>query len=114
MPGQSMHDTLHVGGASEALRDPNGIIYLILSHLIHRLSCDTNKQSITIQWFTRRIKYSMDPIGYKCLVCPSQQKGYSVGEATFRYPVSVSGHTITRAVPSSHGPPRKTQRGVQS
>jgi hypothetical protein len=109
-----MHDTLHVGGASEALRDPNGIIYLILSHLIHRLSCDTNKQSITIQWFTMRIKYSMDPIGYKCLVCPSQQKGYSVGEATFRYPVSVSGHTITRAVPSSHGPPRKTQRGVQS
>ena len=89
MPGEAMSDSLRVGGASQALRDVNGVIYLILSHIIHRLACDTNKQSVIIQRFVRKIKYTMEPIQYKCLVWPVEGKNYEEVGATFRYPISV-------------------------
>ena len=81
-----MTDDLRVGGASEALRDAEGIIYLLLSHHIHRLACDTAKQSVTVQRFTRRIKYETKPVNYKCLVWPDQMKAFHEASATFRYP----------------------------
>lgn len=83
-----MEDDLRLGGASEALRDPEGIIYLLLSHHIHRLACDTAKQSVTVQRFVRKVKYDTTPIEYNCLVWPSQMKGFKEASATFRYPVS--------------------------
>lgn len=87
--GDFMTDDLRIGGASEALRDPEGIIYLLLSHHIHRLACDTAKQSVTVQTFVRRIKYETRPVMYKCLVWPCQMKGFQLATATFRYPVSL-------------------------
>lgn len=86
--GESMSDDLKIGGASEALRDPDGVIYLLLSHHIHRLSCDTHKQSVTVQKFVRRLKYSTEAVKYEALVWPAQMRGFQAVQAAFHYPVS--------------------------
>lgn len=83
-----MGDDLKIGGASEALRDPDSVIYLLLSHHIHRLSCDTHKQSVTVQKFVRRLKYSTEAVKYECLVWPAQMRGFQRVQAAFDYPVS--------------------------
>lgn len=85
-----MADDLKIGGASEALRDPDSVIYLLLSHHIHRLSCDTQKQSVTVQKFVRRLKYDMEAIKYQCLVWPAQMSGFGLVDAKFSYPVSTT------------------------
>jgi hypothetical protein len=77
-----------VGGASEVLRNADGAIYLLWSNHIHRLAFDTAKQSVTVQRFVRKLKHSMDPVEYTCLVWPSQMKGFQEARATFTYPVS--------------------------
>ena len=78
---------LRAGGASEVLRNTGGAIYLLWSNHIHRLSCDSVKQSVTIQRFVRKQRHSMDPVPYQCLVWPSQMKGFQEARATFKYPV---------------------------
>lgn len=88
--GESMADDLRIGGASEALRDADSVIYLLLSHHIHRLSCDTHKQSVTVQKFVRRLKYATEAVKYQALVWPAQMRGFGLVDAEFKYPVSCS------------------------
>jgi hypothetical protein len=83
-----MADDLKIGGASEALRDADSVIYLLLSHHIHRLSCDTHKQSVTVQKFVRRLKYATEAVKYQALVWPAQMRGFGLVDAEFKYPVS--------------------------
>ena len=86
LPGDSTKDGLRVGGASEVLRDANGAIYLLWANHIHRLAFDATKQSVTIQRFVRKLRHSMEPVQYTCLVWPSQTDGFRQAEATFKYP----------------------------
>ena len=107
LPGDSTKDGLRVGGASEVLRDANGAIYLSWSNHIHRLAFDSTKQSVTIQRFVRKLRYSTSPAKYTCLVWPCQMKGYQEVQATFNYPVS---HWSIRKQGRSEG---KTDAGVE-
>ncbi|GMK55697.1 hypothetical protein CspeluHIS016_0207530 [Cutaneotrichosporon spelunceum] len=77
---------LRVGGASEVLKDANGAIYLSWSNHIHRLTFDTQKQSVTVQRFVRKIRYSTQPHAYKALVWPYHHREYQEATAMFRYP----------------------------
>ena len=87
LPGDSTKDGLRVGGASEVLRDAKGAIYLLWSNHIHRLAFDSTKQSVTVQRFVRKLRYSMDPMRYTCLVWPAQMDAYQSASALFKYPV---------------------------
>ena len=89
LPGDSTKDGLRVGGASEVLRDANGAIYLLWSHHIHRITFDSVKMSVTVQRFVRKLRYSTESVPYKCLVWPSQMKGFQEAKAIFQYPVRV-------------------------
>ena len=88
LPGDSTKDGLRVGGASEVLRNAKGAIYLLWSNHIHRLAFNSSKQSVTVQRFVRKLRYSVEPAKYTCLVWPAQMKGFQGATATFKYPVS--------------------------
>jgi hypothetical protein len=89
LPGDSTREGLRKGGASEVLRNADGAIYLLWSNHIHRLAFDASKQSVTVQRFVRKLRHAMDPVEYKCLVWPSQMRGFQGAAAMFNYPVSV-------------------------
>jgi hypothetical protein len=91
-----MADDLKIGGASEALCDPDSVIYLLLGHHIHRLSCDTQKQSVTVQKFVRRLKYDTEAFEYQALVWPAQMRGFGLITAAFNYPVGAGLTTLIR------------------
>jgi len=69
------------------LRNAKGAIYLLWSNHIHRLAFDSTKQSVTVQRFVRKLRYSMDPVRYTCLVWPAQMDAYQSASAVFKYPV---------------------------
>jgi hypothetical protein len=88
LPGDSTKDGLRVGGASEVLRNARGAIYLLWSNHIHRLAFDPLKQSVTVQRFVRKLRFSMEPVRYTCLVWPAQMNSYQPATTMFKYPVS--------------------------
>jgi len=87
LPGDATHDGLRAGGASEVLGDAHGAIYLLWSNHIHRIMFDSTKMSVNIQRFVRKMRYGRDPVSYRCLVWPSQMKGFQEASAKFEYPV---------------------------
>ncbi|EIW66543.1 hypothetical protein TREMEDRAFT_35030 [Tremella mesenterica DSM 1558] len=86
LPGDSTQAGLRAGGASEVLRDASGAIYLSWSNHIHRLAFDSQKQSVTVQRFVRKIRHTTESEKYTCLVWASQMNGFNEAKATFHYP----------------------------
>ncbi|KAL7417195.1 hypothetical protein BDY24DRAFT_377030 [Mrakia frigida] len=79
------------GGASEALRQSKGAIFMSLSNLIHRLEYTERDDSIRIRQYTRRLTYSTTPINYECVVWPILASGFQKVEAVFKFPSDTLG-----------------------
>lgn len=86
MQGESTSAGLRPGGASEVLKDASGPIYLSWWNQIHRLAFDPQKQSVTVQRFVRKVRFSQDAVKYECLVWPAKMEAYQPARAVFEYP----------------------------